>query len=89
MKLHATLPALLLVAASSWSFSAYAATDAEKSPATDAKADKPVAMEMKPGSHMKEKTGMEQPASSSAGEKSAKPKAGKDKSKHFHPRDGK
>lgn len=90
MKLQAILPALLLATAASLSFSAYAATDADKTQTTEAQTDKPVAkvMKVKPHSHMQEKTGVPQsmPAADAA---EGNPKADQDKSKHFHPRDGK
>lgn len=84
MKLQTILAALLLTSVSALSFGAYAA-DADKTPAG-------AAMPMTPHSHMQEKTGVAPPQKSSAtaaDEKSATPKAGKRKTKHFHPRDGK
>jgi hypothetical protein len=90
MKLKAILPALLLAAAVSLSFSASAATDADKTQAVEAQTDKPAvkAKKMKPHSHMQEKTGVPQ-SMPSAEAAEGNPKAAQDMSKHFHPRDGK
>lgn len=90
MKLQAMLPAVLFAAVSTLSVGAYAA-DAEKTPASEVQADKTPVKKMKPHSHLKEKTGIDQnaPAAAADSEKSQTPKADKDKSKHFHPRDSK
>ena len=88
MKLPAILSAILFAAISSLSIGAYAA-DAEK-----AHADAP-ATKMTPHSHMQEKTGVAPKAAAAPAEEKSdqatadKPAAGKKKSKHFHPRDGK
>ncbi len=92
MKLQTILPALLLAATASMSFSAYSATDADKTQAAEAQADNPVAKtkakRMKPHSHMQEKTGV--PQTMPTGDATeGNPNAAQDKSKHFHPRDGK
>jgi len=90
MKLQAILSSLLLVTAASMSFSAYAATDADKTQATEAQTEKPAvkAKMMKSHSHMLEKTGV--PQTMPAGDATeGNPNAAQDKSKHFHPRDGK
>jgi len=92
MKLQAILPALLLATAASLSFGAYAATDVDKPQATEAQAEKPAAKakKMKPHSHVQEKSGMSQHMPSADTDAAAgNPKADQDKSKHFHPRDGK
>ncbi|MDP2821246.1 MAG: hypothetical protein Q8O52_01005 [Sulfuritalea sp.] len=92
MKLHATLAALLLAAASSLSFGAYAATEADKAPAAKLQADTPAVTNVKPHSHMEEKTGMPQQKSSAAAPEAVKAKVAKaktDKDRHLHPRDGK
>lgn len=93
MKLQAILPAILFAAISSLSVGAYAA-DMDKG-AADAQADKAATKKMQPHSHMQEKTGVAPKATAAAADetadkvKSDKPKAGKDKAKHYHPRDGK
>jgi len=89
MKLHTTIAALLLAAASSLSFGAYAAEDADKA---KLQADAPAVTKVKPHSHMEEKTGMAPQKSAAAAPDSdkakvAKAKTGKDR--HLHPRDGK
>ena len=92
MKLNSILATTLFAAISALSMGAKAAADTDKAaeaktPATGMEVGKKV----KPHSHVEEKTGMPQqmpPAATSEG-KSAKLKADKDKSKHFHPRDGK
>ncbi|MDP2821808.1 MAG: hypothetical protein Q8O52_03885 [Sulfuritalea sp.] len=92
MKLHATLAALLLAAASSLSFGVYAAAEADKAPAAKLQADTPAVTKIKPHSHMEEKTGMPQQKSSAAAPESDKAKDAKaktDKDRHLHPRDGK
>lgn len=92
MKPQTILYSILLAAASSLSFGAYAATDADMTQATDAQTAKPVHKKMKPHSHMKEKTGMEPQQTASdtvADEKSRIAKADKDKTRHYHPRDAK
>ena len=92
MKLKSILSAGLFAAIAALSMGAQAASDTDK--AAEIKAP-PGGMQgdkkMKPDSHMEEKTGMPQQTSSAATAegKSAKPKANKDKSKHYHPRDGK
>ena len=92
MKLKSMISAALLAAITTLSIGAQAAADAEK--ATDGKA--PVAgmpgdKKMKPHSHMEEKTGIprQTPPAAGAEAKPGKLKADKDKSKHYHPRDGK
>lgn len=96
MKLKSILSAGLFAAIAALSMGAQAASDTEKTaeakaPAAGVQADKKV----KPHSHMQEKTGMAPQASAAATEdkadkaKTNKPKIDKDKSKHFHPRDGK
>ena len=91
MRLQGILPALIFATASILPFSAYAANDSDKAQPADVQVDQPAAKMMKPQSHMDEKTGMMQQMASGATSavKSAKPKAGQDRSKHYHPRDGK
>lgn len=84
MKLKSMLAAGLLAALS---MGAQAASGADrgaeaKAPAAGVEAGKKV----KPHSHMEEKTGMPQKSPEA---KSEKVRADKDKSKHYHPRDGK
>jgi hypothetical protein len=97
MKLISILSAGLFAAMAALSVGVQAASDTEKA----AEAKVPVASEqtgkkMKPHSHMEEKTGVSPQASSvgatddkSDKPKASKPKIDKDRSKHFHPRDGK
>ena len=97
MKLNSILSAALFAAIAALSMSAQAVSDTDKTveakaPVAGVQADK----KMKPHSHMEEKTGISPQASSaSAAEekfdkaKASKPKIDKDRSKHFHPRDGK
>lgn len=97
MKLNSILSAGLFAAIAALSMGAQAASDTEKAtetkaPAAGVQADKKV----KPHSHMEEKTGIAPQASAAAttGAKAdkaqaSKPRIDKDKSKHFHPRDGK
>jgi hypothetical protein len=97
MKLKFTLSAGVFAAIAALSMGAQAASDSDKAaeakvPAASVQADKKV----KPHSHMEEKTGVSPQGSSVAAAedksdkaKASKPKIDKDKSKHFHPRDGK
>ena len=95
MKLNSILSAGLFGAIAALSMGAQAASDTEKAtetkaPAAGVQADKKV----KPHSHMEEKTGIAPQASAATGAtadkaQASKPKIDKDKSKHFHPRDGK
>lgn len=91
MRLQAILPALLFAAASSVSFGAFAAADPEKAPPADAKADQPATKMVKPQSQLDEKSDVTKAmaASATSADKSAKLVAGQDRSKHYHPRDGK
>ncbi len=91
MKLKPTIAASLFAIAAALSFNAFAApyspakVNAEN-PA-DAKAVKADPQKkMRPHSHMEEKTGVPQKAPVAMADK---PNAAKDKTKHFHPRDGK
>lgn len=88
MKLQSFLSISLVAAATALSLGAHAASDADKPTAGAAQADKSEAKKMPPHSHMQEKTGMA-PQEKSADNKPAKRKADQDKSKHYHPRDGK
>jgi hypothetical protein len=83
MKLKASLAASLFAVMTALSFNASVAAD---TPA-DAKAEKALPeKKMKPHSHVEEKTGIPQKAPMAMADK---PNAAKDKTKHFHPRDGK
>ena len=93
MKLKPTLAASLfaLMAALSLNVSAAADTPAKSSAALDTPADAKVEQaaprkKMRPHSHMEEKTGVPQKAPVAMADN---PNAAKDKTKHFHPRDGK
>lgn len=92
MKLKSILSAGLIAAIAALSMGAQAASDTDKAAETKAPAaGMPSDMKMKPNSHMEEKTGMSQktsPAATAEG-KPGKLKTDKDRSKHFHPRDGK
>lgn len=81
MKLKSLISTSLFITVAALSFSAQAASDTDK--AIEAK---PAEMKMKPHSHVEEKTGVPQKAPEATSDKA---KAAKDKSKHFHPRDGK
>lgn len=81
MKLKSILSMSLFAAVAAFSFGAQAASDTDK--AAEAKATE---MKMKPHSHVEEKTGVPQKAPEATSDKA---NAGKDKSKHLHPRDGK
>lgn len=83
MKLKPALAISLFAITAALSLGASAASD---TPA-DAKAEKAAPQKkMKPHSHMEEKTGVPQKAPVAMADK---PSAAKDKTKHFHPRDGK
>lgn len=92
MKLKSIVSTGLFAALTALSMGAQAASDADKSaeakvPTTEVKSD----TKMKPHSHMEEKTGIAQQTqpAATAEKKSGNRRADKDKSKHFHPRDGK
>lgn len=96
MKLHNLFAGLLLATSVSLSAGVLAA-DSEK-PAADTlseKATTPAKKKMKPHSHMEERMGMVPASASTDADKKAdvptsdKPRADKDRSKHFHPRDAK
>ena len=91
MRLQAILPAMLFATASILSYSAYPANDADKVQPPDVQADQPATKMMKPQSHMDEQTGMMQKMAPGAASEEKSPKliAGQDRSKHYHPRDGK
>lgn len=83
MKLKSILAAALFAAITAVSVSVQAASDADKAaeakvPPAGTQADKAVKPEEKAGGPQK-----------SPDAKAGKPKPGKDKSKHYHPRDGK
>lgn len=82
MKLKFILSTSLFAAIAALSISAQAASDMDK--AAEAKTEQ---MKMKPHSHVEEKTGIQQKAPEAVVNK--KPNAAEDKSKHYHPRDGK
>ncbi|CAB1369025.1 hypothetical protein [Denitratisoma oestradiolicum] len=87
MKLKSILAASVLAALAALSINAQAASDTNtaveaKTPPADMQGDK----NMKPHSHMEEKTGV---ASKVASAEAKKPDPTKDKNRHLHPRDGK
>ena len=78
-----SLIAAVLFAGAAMSGATYADDKAGAPKASEAQMDKTAS---KPHSHVQEKTGMPQ---SMPDAKADKPNAAKDKSKHYHPRDGK
>ena len=83
MKLKPVLAASLFAIMAALALNASAATDT----AADAKVDKAAPQKkMRPHSHVEDKTGIPQKAPEAMPDK---PNAAKDKTKHFHPRDGK
>lgn len=87
MKLKSTLAASLFAALAALVMSAQAAPDidkatAVKAPASEMQGEK----KMRPHSHVEAKTAVPQ---NTPGAKSDKPNPAKDKSRHYHPRDGK
>lgn len=88
MKTTALFSALLLALAATASSSAYAETADGKPLASEAQAAKPAAKTMKPHSHVEEKMGISLAAKSAEKNDQAAPQK-RDKSKHFHPTDGK
>jgi len=91
MKLKPILAVGLFAIAAALSLNAGAAADAQSKANAetpiDAKAAEVVPRKkMRPHSHMEEKTGIAQKAPVAMADK---PNAAKDKTKHFHPRDGK
>jgi hypothetical protein len=91
MRLQAILPTLLFATASVLSYGAYSATDADKAQPADVKTDQPATKIAKPQCHMDESSGMTQqmPAGVTSEQKCVKLTAAQDRSKHYHPRDGK
>lgn len=88
MKLQSILSVSFVAAATALSLGAHAANEADKRQADGTQSEQPGAKKMPPHSHMQEKTGIA-PSKSTVDSKLEKLKADKDKSKHFHPRDGK
>lgn len=90
MQVKSLISAALFAAIAGLSLGAYAAPDADKATeakAADASPQKPVSKKkVKPHSHMEDKTGVTQKAPEAMADK---PNAAEDKSKHYHPRDGK
>jgi hypothetical protein len=83
MKLKPTLAASLFALMAALSLNASAASDIPG----DAKVEKAApAKKMRPHSHLEEKTGIPQTAPEATPDK---PNAANDRTKHFHPRDGK
>ena len=83
MKLKPTLAASLFALMAVLSLNASAAADTS----ADAKVDKAAPQKkMRPHSHVEEKTGFAQKTPEAMPDK---PNAAKDRTKHFHPRDGK
>lgn len=88
MKLQSILSAMLFAAIPSLTF-AVDATDSDKVSTVAAPAAQAYGTKVKPHSHMQEKTGIAAPAPSPKDRADRPKKADKDKSKHYHPRDGK
>lgn len=90
MQLKSLISAALFAAIAGMSLGSYAASDADKTSeakAADASTPQPASKKkVKPHSHMEDKTGVAQKTPDTM---SDKPNAADDKSKHFHPRDGK
>lgn len=87
MKLKTIVSAGLFAAIAALSVGAQAASDADKAAeGTAPAANEQTGKKVKPHSHMEEKAGIPLKVAES---KAAKPNPAKDKSKHFHPRDGK
>jgi hypothetical protein len=93
MKLKSTLAASLFAIMAALSLNASAASDtpanagAASDTAADAKVEKAAPQKkMRPHSHVEEKTGFAQKAPEAMPDK---PNAANDRTKHFHPRDGK
>lgn len=98
MKLLSILSAGIFATMTALSFNVLAADDTNaKAPAAETQTDKAPAKKVKRHSHVDEKTGMPMSQQSGAAAKAdasqdnAAPAAGadKDRSKHYHPRDGK
>lgn len=90
MKLQSFVVATLLATVAALPLGAQAAPDTEKGAGAEMQGEKPMGKKMKPHSHMEEKTGIAPKAAETMPEqKSGKPKAGKAKAEHYHPRDGK
>ena len=87
MKLNSILSAAMFSAIAALSMGAQAASDTDKAVEDKAPvAGTPVVKKMKPHSHVEVKTGVPQSAPEA---KTDKTDPAKDKTKHFHPRDGK
>jgi len=86
MKLQSALSAVLFATVAALSLGAQAADADKAAPAAEMQVGQG-AKAVKPHSHMQEKTGIEQKAPVAADP--AKKDASKDKTKHYHPRDGK
>lgn len=87
MKFNTIASAAVFAAIAALSMGAHAASDTDKAAeATVPVADTPAVKKMKPHSHVEVKTGVPQNEPEA---KADKPDPAKDKSKHFHPRDGK
>jgi len=91
MKLKPILLSSLFAALAAFPFSVQAASDMDKATeptasTTSMQAEKPMKKAMKPHSHVQEKTGMPPNAPEAT---ASKPSPMQDKSKHYHPRDGK
>lgn len=88
MKLQSFLSISLLAAASALSLGAHAENDADKRQADAPQTEQPAAKKMPPHSHMQERIGVA-PQEKKQDSKPKKLKADQDRSKHYHPRDGK
>jgi len=91
MRLQTILPGLFFATAAIVSFGAFPADGADRTKSADVQTSQPVPQAMMSHSHMDGKGGMAQQMAAMAPTQvtAAKPKAGQDKSKHYHPRDGK
>ena len=86
MKLQSALSDVLFATVATLSMGTQAADADKAAPAAEMKADHG-AMAGKPHSHVQEKTGV--PQQKPAATDPAKKNAAQDKTKHYHPRDGK
>lgn len=88
MKLHSLITASLFAFIAPVSLNALAAPDKPADTNSDTTVAAPTASQkkVKPHSHLEEKTGVPQKTQDATTDK---PKADKDKTRHYHPRDGK
>lgn len=89
MKLHSFISISLVAAATALALGAHAENDADKRQADTTQAEQPAAKKMQPHSHMQERLGVPPQEKKSDDSKPGKLRADKDRTKHYHPRDGK